>query len=59
VAGPTEAVVKVLGQVPADKRAGITQMSLSALEVPSAIALLRREFPPSRCESTATRHRTW
>ncbi|GIH16987.1 tetratricopeptide repeat protein [Rugosimonospora africana] len=44
-AGPTEACVNVLSQIPRDDRGNGISMSLSALEVPSALALLRRECP--------------
>ncbi len=46
VTGPTEACVNVLGQVPPqDRAAAQLTMTLSALEVPSALALLRRDIP--------------
>jgi tetratricopeptide (TPR) repeat protein len=44
-AGPTEACVNVLRQVAPENRGGAISMSLSALEVPSALAILRRECP--------------
>jgi tetratricopeptide (TPR) repeat protein len=50
VTGPTEACVNVLRQVPPDGRAAPGQLSLSALEVPSALALLRRECPAMTVE---------
>lgn len=46
VTGPTEACVNMLHRVPADQRATMDGgVALSALEVPSALALLRRELP--------------
>jgi hypothetical protein len=46
VAGATEACVNALRQIPREQRAGLDgSMQLSALEVPSALALLWREVP--------------
>lgn len=44
-AGPTEACVNVLRQIPREDRSHGISLSLSALEVPSALAVLRRECP--------------
>ncbi|GAA0745390.1 hypothetical protein GCM10010199_74420 [Dactylosporangium roseum] len=44
-AGPTEACVNFLAQVPKDRRDTGGTMRLSAVEVPSALALLRRRMP--------------
>lgn len=48
----TEACVNTLYQIPAEQRltARITQVSVDALEVPSAIAALRRAFPNLRVQ---------
>ena len=49
VAGPTEACVNTLHQVDRERRAALDgSMELSSLEVPSALALLRRELPGLR-----------
>ncbi|WP_432824260.1 tetratricopeptide repeat protein [Dactylosporangium sp. CA-092794] len=49
VTGPSEACVNVLHQIPREQRAGLDgELALSALEVPSALALLRREAPGLR-----------
>jgi tetratricopeptide (TPR) repeat protein len=40
-----EAVTNMLGEVEPDQRAGAIRIALSGLEVPSAIALVRRECP--------------
>jgi tetratricopeptide (TPR) repeat protein len=40
-----EAITNMLGQVGPDQRDGALRVALSALEVPSAIALVRRECP--------------
>jgi tetratricopeptide (TPR) repeat protein len=54
VAGPTEACVNTLHQVGREQRAGLDgNMELSALEVPSALALLRREIPGLRVSITS------
>jgi tetratricopeptide (TPR) repeat protein len=50
ITGPTEACMNVLAQIPPERRAGTTKLSLSGLEVPSALALLRRECPGVRVE---------
>ncbi|WP_067497269.1 lipopolysaccharide assembly protein LapB [Actinoplanes sp. TFC3] len=43
-AGPTEACINVLAQIPADAQ-GLGRLELSGLEVPSALAVVRRRFP--------------
>lgn len=45
ITGTSEACINMLAQVPREKRSTGTSVCLSALEVPSAIAVLRREFP--------------
>jgi tetratricopeptide (TPR) repeat protein len=50
VTQPTEACVNVLAQVPHDKRGELVTLALSGLEVPSALALLRRECPDLQVE---------
>lgn len=48
VAAPAEACVDLLRQLGRDRRDAGGEVSLSALEVPSALALLRREVPGLR-----------
>ncbi|HKS98001.1 MAG TPA: tetratricopeptide repeat protein [Rugosimonospora sp.] len=45
VTGPTEACVNTLRQVPAASRGRLSRLTLSGLEVPSALALVRRHSP--------------
>ncbi|GGM76504.1 hypothetical protein GCM10007977_092420 [Dactylosporangium sucinum] len=52
VAGPAEACVNVLHQLAAEDRGPMAHLSLSALEVPSALALLRRASPGIEVEIT-------
>ncbi|AGL15115.1 tetratricopeptide repeat protein [Actinoplanes sp. N902-109] len=48
-AGPTEACINVLAQIPPEEK-GLGKLALSALEVPSAIGVVRRRFPGATVE---------